>query len=294
MPIKRILLATDGSKESDHALRWAELIAVRFGASVTAVTVLETLNRDALKLPANLKGDISAVDSQILNSEQSRLDRIGAALKEKGIQAEIRISQGTPHEEIVKTARDRRVDLVAMGKRGLTPWGKMLLGSTTSAVLREAPVPVLTVRRGTGKVAVKKILFPTAFPPTADVVLTWAAELAEKFGAVLYVLHVIEAHKSYGKVKGGFIGKLKDSAARQLHSLVESIPSDKRSAITVLETVAVSSRAWSAIIDFAREQGIDMIVMGTNARIGVPRFFLGSVAENVAQESPCPVITVRP
>jgi nucleotide-binding universal stress UspA family protein len=166
----------------------------------------------------------------------------------------------------------------------------MLLGSTTSAVLREAPVPVLTVRRGTGKVAVKKILFPTAFSPMAGVEFAWASELAEKFGAVLYAVHVIEAHKSYGKAKGGFIGKLKDSATRQLHSLVEK---HSRNGVSVVERVTVSPRAWSAIVDFARDEGIDMIVMGTNARRGVPKFFLGSVAEDVIQESPCPVITVR-
>jgi nucleotide-binding universal stress UspA family protein len=123
--------------------------------------------------------------------------------------------------------------------------------------------------------------------------LTWATELAEKFGATLHLVHVIEAHKSYESAKGGFIGKLKDSASRQLHSLAETIPAQKRNAITVVESVAVSLRAWSAIVDVTREQGIDLIVMGTNARQGVPKFFLGSVAEDVIQESPCPVITIR-
>jgi nucleotide-binding universal stress UspA family protein len=169
----------------------------------------------------------------------------------------------------------------------------MLVGSTTSAVVREARVPVLTARRGAGKPAVNKILFPTAFSPMAAAELTWATELAEKFGATLHLVHVIEAHKSYESAKGGFIGKLKDSASRQLHSLAETIPAQKRNAITVVESVAVSLRAWSAIVDVTREQGIDLIVMGTNARQGVPKFFLGSVAEDVIQESPCPVITVR-
>jgi nucleotide-binding universal stress UspA family protein len=293
MPIKRILWATDGSKEADHALRWVEVIAVPFGASVTALTVVETLKRETVKMTADLKRDISIADSEILSSEQARLAPIAAALKKKGIEAEIRIASGAPHEEIVKAARDRRADLIAMGKRGLTPWGRMLVGSTTSAVVREARVPVLTTRRGAGKPAVKKILFPTAFSPMAAAELTWATELAEKFGAALHLLHVIEAHKSYESAKGGFIGKLKGSASRQLHALAEKIPAQKRNGITVVESVAVSLRAWSAIVDVTREQGIDLIVMGTNARQGVPKFFLGSVAEDVIQESPCPVITIR-
>ena len=61
-----------------------------------------------------------------------------------------------------------------MGKRGLTAWRKMLLGSTATAVLREAHVPVLTVRRTAKNIAVKKILFPTAFSAAENAALAWA------------------------------------------------------------------------------------------------------------------------
>lgn len=292
MPIKRILLATDGSKESDHARRWAEVIATRFAARVLALSVLEATKPDTLRLPSGLKGTISRVDSQILKAEQRRLRRVSEGFKKKGIHTEIRISRGAAYEEIVRIAANHRTDLIVMGKRGLTPYGRMLLGSTSSAVLRAANVPVLTVRRPPAKVAIKKILFPTAFSPTDTAALTCAFGLAKKFGSALHFLHVMEVHKSYDKVKGGFIGKLRDSAAKQLHAMVESIPPDKREKVALMEKIAASSRAWTRIIGYAREESIDMIVMGTQARKGVPRLFLGSVAENVVNESPCPVITV--
>jgi nucleotide-binding universal stress UspA family protein len=293
MPIKRILLATDGSRESDYARRWAEMIAIRFGARMTVLSVLETLKTEGLELPADLNKDISAVHSEIVTAAKSRLARMSTALEKKGIQTEIRIATGAPPQEIIKTAQDRRADLIVMGKRGLTGWGKMLLGSTTSAVLREARVPVLTVRLGTERPNVKKILFPTAFSPAARAQLTWAFELAEQFGAVLHLLHVIEVHKSYETARGGFVGRLRDSAAKQMQSLVESIPAQKRKAVTLAQKITASPRAWSEIIGFADEQDVDLIVMGTNARTGVPKLFLGSVAEDVIQESPCPVVTVR-
>jgi nucleotide-binding universal stress UspA family protein len=293
MPIKRILLATDGSKESEHARRWAEMIAGRFAAKITVLGVLETTNREGLELPADLDKDISAADSEILANEKGRLAKLSTALEKKGIQAEVKIGKGAPAKEIIRIAQERRADLIVMGKRGVTGWGGMLLGSTTTAVLREAQVPVLTVRLGTEKPKIKKILFPTAFSPAAKAQLTWAFALAEKFGAALDLLHVIEVHKSYDAVQGGFVGKMRDSAARQLEALVEALPAQKRKGVNLRQKIAACPRAWSAIVDFARDESSDVIVMGTNARTGVPKLFLGSVAADVTQESPCPVITVR-
>lgn len=294
MQIKRILWASDGSKESGDALAWAKFVASRFDATVIALNVVEPLNVETLELTADLKKEISRVESGTGKAEGRRLARIRNMLEKMGIKAEPRVARGIPHEEIVKTALRGRIHLIAMGKRGLTPWGRMLLGSTTSAVLREARVPILTVRRVTVKPAIKKILVPTSFSPMDKVALVWALDLAKKTGAAVILLHVIEVHQSYNAVKGGFMGRLRDAAVKRLHGMIESVPAAKRRGVELVEKVTAYPRAWSGITKFARNQGIDIIVMSTHARKGVPRFFLGSVAENVIKEAPCPVITVRP
>jgi nucleotide-binding universal stress UspA family protein len=51
---------------------------------------------------------------------------------------------------------------------------------------------------------------------------------------------------------------------------------------------------WSEIVNLAREEHADMIVMGTQGRTGLDRLLLGSVAERVIRQAPCPVLTVRP
>jgi nucleotide-binding universal stress UspA family protein len=153
-------------------------------------------------------------------------------------------------------------------------------------------VPVLTVRRAARNIAVKKILFPTAFSPAETAALVWAFEFARKFGAVLVLLNVMEVHKSYDAAKGGFVGRLRDSASEQLHAMAEAVPIQKRKGVNLVEKVTAFSRAWSGIVNFVRDQDIDMIVMSTRARKGVPRLFLGSVAAAVIEEAPCPVIAV--
>jgi nucleotide-binding universal stress UspA family protein len=294
MPIKKILWASDGSKQSRDALRWVEMLANQFGARVIGLSVIETLNRGTLKMPADLRRNISRIDSVTEKKEITRLTKVQKALEKKGIKAAVRIARGVAPQEIVKAAHGGAIDLIAMGKRGQTLWGRILLGSTTASVLREGHVPLLTVRRATRKLVVKKILLPTSFSPKDSVSFEWALELARKFGAALFVLHVIEVHKSYHGVKGGFIGRLRESAHKQLRAMLDSVPTGKQEGFSLMHNVTTFSRAWFGIINFARDQGIDLIVMSTNARKGEPRFFLGSVAEAVIEEAPCPVIAVPP
>jgi nucleotide-binding universal stress UspA family protein len=292
MQIKKILWASDGSEESLDALRWVEVLATRYDANVIALSVIESANLNPSAIADDLRKEIDLIDSEITKKEADRLTQVGNALEKKGIKAETHVATGIPYQQIVKTAHDRSIDLIVMGKTGLTPWRKMLLGSTTAAVLRETRVPVLTVRRAATNVAVKKILFPTAFSPEENTALSWAFEFARKFDAVLVLLNVTEIHKSYDAVKGGFVGRLRDSASEQLHIIAEAVPIEKRKEVNLVEKVTAFPRAWSGIVNFVRDQDIDMIVMSTHARKGVPRFFLGSVAEAVIEEAPCPVIAV--
>jgi nucleotide-binding universal stress UspA family protein len=294
MQIKKILWASDGSKESLKALKWAVIFATRYGAKITALNVIENTNIRTLKVSDDLKNDISLVDSVIGKTEARRLDGVSKMLRKKGIKVEARVARGAPPQEIVNAAQSHAVDLIAMGKRGLTPWGRMLLGSTTATVLREAHVPIMAVTQTARRLAVKKILLPTSFFPKDTVSLEWGLEWARKFGATLFVLHVIEAHKSYAAVKGGFVGRLRQAANGQLRAMLDSVPSRKLKGVNLVEKVTTFSRAWAGIVNFAKDEGIDVIVMSTQARKGVPRFFLGSVAEAVIEEAPCPVIAVPP
>lgn len=141
MQIKKILWASDGSKESRDALRWAEIFATQFGAKVIALSVQETLNLSTLEVPDDLKREFSLIDSETAKREARRLARVKDVLQKKAIDVEVRVATGVPYQEIIKAAQSGAMDLIAMGKRGLNLWGRMLLGSTTAKVLREAHVP---------------------------------------------------------------------------------------------------------------------------------------------------------
>ena len=83
---------------------------------------------------------------------------------------------------------------------------------------------------------------------------------------------------------------LEESARQQLAAIVTD---DDRRTLHAEAVVRSAASAAQAIVDDARDQGIDLIVVGTHGRGGVSRVLLGSVAERVVRTAPCPVLTVH-
>jgi nucleotide-binding universal stress UspA family protein len=82
---------------------------------------------------------------------------------------------------------------------------------------------------------------------------------------------------------------LVDTAHTELHDFAEKNQTD----ITAEQAVVAVGRPAEEILRVAREEEIDLIVMGTHGRTGVRHLLLGSVAEAVTRHAPCPVFTVR-
>jgi nucleotide-binding universal stress UspA family protein len=293
MQIKKILWASDGSTDSRHALKWAELFASRFGACLSALSVIEIPEIGELESPTDVSRKFARIEDDLVTRAERRLTQAAKILEPRGITMETRVVKGIPHQEILKAAQSHGIDLIAMGKKDLNLWGRMLLGSTTTKVLRETHVPILTVRQVANAPAVKKILVPSSFSPGDTRSLECAFELAGRLGASVYLLHIIEAHESWDKVTGGFMGQLRKLATDKLDSMLQAVPAETRKRVPEFTRVK-ACRVGSGIVDFVREEDIDLIVMSTHARKGVARLFLGSIAERVIREAPCPVIAVPP
>jgi nucleotide-binding universal stress UspA family protein len=142
-----------------------------------------------------------------------------------------------------------------------------------------------------------RILMPTDFSDCANAALTHAVALARQFGAELHLLHVTVLHQDDpnrpGQAFPGFDElqrRLEEAASSRLKRLVEE---HANRGLTVFEAQSRGIAAAPAIHDYASDEGIDLIVLGTHGRRGLRRFLLGSVAEEVVRSAPCPVLTVR-
>lgn len=137
---------------------------------------------------------------------------------------------------------------------------------------------------------IKRILFPTDLSNVTDGAMALAVSLARDNHAALLIVHVEEPPVAYG---GGemYYGEL-GPTRQKLRSMLEAIrPADDS---VVCEHHLVPGEPASAIVDFAKEMNVDLIVMGTHGRTGIKRVLMGSVAEAVVRNAPCPVLTYKP
>lgn len=143
----------------------------------------------------------------------------------------------------------------------------------------------------------KKILFPTDFSRCAEQALAHAVFLAEKYGAEIHVLHVVTLFNDQPSIISneiteteGTIRKLEDIAEKQLDKVVDAKGSDDVKIITATKR---EISAAPAILEYASDNDIDLIVMGTHGRRGLGHLLLGSAAEEVVRLAACPVFTIR-
>ena len=146
-------------------------------------------------------------------------------------------------------------------------------------------------------ISLKKILVATDFGEASEAALTYGRTLAKAFDATLHVLHVTEniyftpfGAEGYMALAPDLQRDIEDTARRRLHELV--IDSDNSGPPTVT-ALACSNTPALPIVDYAREHGMDLIVMGTHGRGAMAHLVMGSVAERVVRLASCPVLTVR-
>ncbi len=141
LPIKKILVPTDFTVYSDHAIEYAIMVARNFEAKILLVHVIEPMAysvTDTIQIIDHYSA-LKTVAGPILRNLQNKL------LK-KGLEVDTLLLDGTPYLEIVKRSRQAGIDLIIMGTHGRTGIKHVLMGSVAERVVRMAPCPVLTVR----------------------------------------------------------------------------------------------------------------------------------------------------
>lgn len=145
-------------------------------------------------------------------------------------------------------------------------------------------------------IELKRILVPTDFSDHSQGSMNYGCSLAEKFGAELHVLHVLQDLVAMVPEPGlafpppgDYMQELEESATRSL----EELPGDAGSGLENIVRKVRQGPPFLEIIRYAQENEIDLIVLGTHGRSGLAHMLLGSVAERVVRKAPCPVLTVR-
>jgi nucleotide-binding universal stress UspA family protein len=141
---------------------------------------------------------------------------------------------------------------------------------------------------------VQHVLVPLDFSATADRALDYAIALAQQLHARLTLLHVFDLTPlTMGDAATGIpVTAVNELEIEVQHLLQASLEQVQRTGLQG-ESLLVQGTPTQTIVDVAGEQGVDLIVMGTHGRTGLAHVFLGSVAEHVIRQAPCPVLVMR-
>jgi nucleotide-binding universal stress UspA family protein len=279
---RRILLATDGSREAEAAMSSAGSFALACGAQVKVLHVwnLEVHHREGVW------------DVEMYPEAEALIGDAVRRLRALGVDASGEIRRSDPAhiaDAIARSAEDFDADLVVVGSRGLSDWQSLLHHSVSHQLLGAVDSPVLVVR-GTGTPVVhqaQKVLLAIAGPDDLELTAHAALAAAAAPGSKIVVLHVAMAFvgaQGFACVEtDAEIQATLDRAVEVLHEAgvaCETVVAEPASVAQVVAEMAV------------REQA-DVIVIGSSRMGDVASIVLGSVTHQLLRTATTPVLVAE-
>jgi len=148
--------------------------------------------------------------------------------------------------------------------------------------------------------SVKKILAPIDFSEHSMEAMRGAMELAKDFGAEVHLMHVIAPHRTFIPLPLATNAEESRELVREaamIEQAEEELARIKKNEFgdsNKVTTFAVVGHPVQKLVDYAKEQAIDLIVMSTRGRGGIEHMLIGSVTEILVRSAPCSVLVVPP
>jgi nucleotide-binding universal stress UspA family protein len=299
IPFKKILVASSFGERAMNTLELALRLAGNTGGTLTVAHVVPPLPEE---VPPDA-GGLDQVREIMMQAAEEMLQRLVAKLPESDVLVETRVLSGSPAMELVREVLKSGHDLVMTGsggKKRAAPW---FLGTVEMRLLRMCPCPVWVVKAD-GRKELKRILVPVD-PTGSDgkdqelnhTTIQLGAALAELSGANLHVLHAwpgLREHLLKSRLRSSaldaYMSALSSQAQKALYDLLKPYG----------EAVSPSNRHFlkggpeTVVPDFVRDNRIDLVVMGTVARTGIPGFLMGNTAEKILGRIESSILAVKP
>jgi nucleotide-binding universal stress UspA family protein len=298
MDFKRIVCPVELSSTAHFGIKPAASLATRYGAELLLVNVAEAPPLCTDIIPAV---DITPLLQRRRSEILARLWELASKELSPSIAFTCLVRFGVPHREIARVCREKGADLVVLPTQSTSALKQWFLGTTADKIIRSAPCPVLSLPPqdpAAREFQPRKIIFATDFSDFSDQALPWALSISESYGAELLMVHVATVHEadpgnprwSFPDLPGGFIESVEDSARQELAARVRRVSNDQ---------IAVKTRMLRGIdpavriMECAKTERADLVVLATHGRTGFAHVLLGSTAERVVRFASCPVLTVR-
>jgi nucleotide-binding universal stress UspA family protein len=146
--------------------------------------------------------------------------------------------------------------------------------------------------RATLMISLKKILVPVDFSEPSKKAVTYGLTLAGSFSASLILAHIVpESSALLYSIPTQFLEIEKQQYVKAAAEIRHLVPSENASRLS-LQTIVKIGIIEEELLRIVRDEGIDLVVMGTHGRQRLSRWFMGSVTEHLLRHVPVPVLTV--
>ena len=293
----KVLLATDGSRESGRAARMAVGLANGLGLELHAVYVASIPSVYALSETAILDPEVrERLHDMAEQDARERLDEEVGKIREAGGKVVgVHPGVGRADAEVVRLAEELGAGLVVLGSRGFGPLRRAAMGSVSLSVVRHAHCPVLVVR-GEKEPLPGRILLALDGSKEAHAAARAATEISHATGSELHLVQVLQAgplpyphYYAMDKYEAD-LGRAEGASRAFLEKQAKRMESD---GATVAGVRVRTGNPDHEIVKLAEELDAGLIMLGSRGLGGVKRALLGSVSDSVVRHAHCPVLVVR-
>jgi nucleotide-binding universal stress UspA family protein len=280
------------SARGDRALGRAIALASARGAHLTVLHAFEEFNESNLTYDRHAQPSWRAPPDALSIAKLRIREGLEAELGDLVEQATILIEQGEPADVIERVSASAGIDLIVTGIAREGPFASqsVVLGRTVERLLRRISVPILIVRNRP-RAPYHHILVTTDFSePSA-----FALQVALNFFSdqPLYLLHTFEIPGSGALTDlQRHVESFKQSRQQDLHQFLSSMvlpEADRQRLVAHLEL----GHPAQLVRQYVRDQGADLVVLGTRGRGAIMEAFLGSTAKSILSSLPCDALVVR-
>lgn len=279
---RKILVAYDGSPSARNALVIASQMARANKSWIKVIAVLPSYQGDLELIGVqNIRETMEGPGRELL-TEAKRIADAG------DFHILTNLEQGEPFDRIVHVAEDENCDLIVMGRKGLSPLERELMGSVTARVIGHTGRDVLVVPDGAG-LAWGRLLLASDGAGSSDNATEKALSLAADYGSQLTALAVVYTNDEFLALAHEMINGLIEKALARLDELVQR---GAKLGVTITPLVR-EGEPHEVIIQQAGEDKADLVIMGSHGRKGLSRLLMGSVTERTIGYAECPVLVVH-
>ncbi len=283
----RVLVPVDGSKSSLEAVNAARELAKTKGAGICLMTVVPPIADFDYELSASQR---EAVKRSLMLHAEEVIEEAKEVFTGNGIipRCVVKTDSNSIASEICNFAEREQIDLVIIGRKGLTRLNRAVMGSVTARVIGCSPVDILVVPSDS-VVKWNKILLATDGSKCSEAAKDTALEIASGHRSELKVVSVVDVpDEAYAEAPNA-IEKLGERA----RAIGEAVRARSEEYHIDADVFVREGEAHKVIVDIAKKENVDLICMGSHGRTGIGRFIMGSVTEKVISSAACPVLIVK-